>query len=284
MNIVNTLNPPTFKREQILGNKSINATAVMDKGGYYHTHDYWELFFMVSGDAIHHLNGTQTKISSRDLFLLRPGDKHCLQRITPPGEYYLYWDIYMSEDVIRQLCDMIDTEANFFQSLKDAPAAPHLHLDKSELSFFVKLISSNTHQKDYYTTIVYNALGLLLHPSQNNSFADFPNHIRALHNYISENFLDKDAIQTYIQNLGYCQKHISRQYKKYFNKTMRDYIIECKLEYSKILLRSADNTITDIASLLGFSCDAAFITSFKNTFGFTPHKWRKIKSLEEVDS
>ncbi len=272
-------NVSVYSRTKLFPNSEIEARAMTDEGGPAHTHDYWEMFFFVAGDATHVINGEVRSLKANDLYLLRPEEPHRIDRITPVNEYYLYWNIFISVEEMQRLCSIFNERQDTYQTLLNSTTPLFLHLEKSEMSFFLKLLSFAP--KSYYQTVVMNVLCLLLHPTYANLSLDCPSYVRSLYEFINKNCTDREAIHNYLSNMHYSREHISRQFKKYFNKSIRDYIIECKLEYSKSLLLSENNTITNIAAFLDFSCDANFITSFKQYFGITPNRWRKNAKKQE---
>ena len=47
---------------------------------YYHSHDFYEIFYITSGKILHSLNNRTETLTLGDVRFLRPGDVHCFLR------------------------------------------------------------------------------------------------------------------------------------------------------------------------------------------------------------
>ena len=63
--------------------------------------------------------------------------------------------------------------------------------------------------------------------------------------------------------------------KTYTNKTLRDYIIDFRLNMAKNYLATTTLNVTSVAEKTGFSSYAYFIKVFREKFGLAPLKYRK---------
>ncbi len=71
------------------------------------------------------------------------------------------------------------------------------------------------------------------------------------------------------------KSHISHLFKTKSGMSLRAYCNNLKLTDSKVLLRTTDRSVTDIALDLGFSDTSYFIYLFKKKYGVSPLKYRK---------
>ena len=65
-----------------------------------------------------------------------------------------------------------------------------------------------------------------------------------------------------------------RTFKKNFNVTPYQYVIQKRLQLAKRLLASSDITVADVCYKVGYEDVRSFITLFKNNFGSTPEKYQ----------
>lgn len=70
--------------------------------------------------------------------------------------------------------------------------------------------------------------------------------------------------------------HLSREFPKYFNTTVGDYLKKLRIEQAAALLAKADITLTQIGYACGFADQSHFIRSFKQAVGVTPLQYRKM--------
>lgn len=62
-------------------NKENALVQITNKGDrYYHSHNFYELFYITNGTIKHSLNNEIDELSTGDVIFLRPGDIHCFLR------------------------------------------------------------------------------------------------------------------------------------------------------------------------------------------------------------
>ena len=71
---------------------------------------------------------------------------------------------------------------------------------------------------------------------------------------------------------GLSEDYLSKLFKKHVGKTVRDYIMEQRLEAAKAMLRGKGDQKM-IAYDLGFCSQTYFITCFRKAYGVTPHQY-----------
>ncbi|MCO7723072.1 helix-turn-helix transcriptional regulator [Myroides odoratimimus] len=110
-------------------------------------------------------------------------------------------------------------------------------------------------------------------------------HIEDYHLKIPEDTRLKDTIRQFImekrvppflkdltQEVGASEKTISRIFKKETGMVYQDWRLQWKY-YRSLELLAEDMTISEVADVLEFSSDSAFIEFFKKHAGITPHRY-----------
>lgn len=98
---------------------------------------------------------------------------------------------------------------------------------------------------------------------------------------IVEENIDHDiSLGLLADRLGLREDSLSRSFKSIMGQNYMEYITEKKMEKSLQLLDSG-MSIAQIASFLGYRSPQYFIKIFKNTYGITPHKFRKQEDRKE---
>lgn len=75
--------------------------------------------------------------------------------------------------------------------------------------------------------------------------------------------------------LNYSEGYLSRKFSKEMGVTIKDYIIQQRLERSKELLKNTRRSIQDISTQLRFGSHSHFAAAFKTACGMTPKQWRE---------
>jgi YesN/AraC family two-component response regulator len=76
--------------------------------------------------------------------------------------------------------------------------------------------------------------------------------------------------------------YISHLFKKQMGIGIVDYINRFRIEKAKELLIDPRLKLNDIAEILGYANDAAFIRVFKKYEGVTPGRYREVLSIKRI--
>ncbi|MFF7204370.1 helix-turn-helix transcriptional regulator [Streptomyces sp. NPDC008141] len=83
--------------------------------------------------------------------------------------------------------------------------------------------------------------------------------------------LDLDAVAAHA---GYSRYHFVRAFKAVYGQTPGQYLSRRRIDRAEELLRSANLSVTEICTLVGFSSLGTFSTRFKKQTGLTPSQYR----------
>ncbi|MGW6455292.1 helix-turn-helix transcriptional regulator [Streptomyces sp. NPDC055078] len=83
--------------------------------------------------------------------------------------------------------------------------------------------------------------------------------------------LDLDAVAAHA---GYSRFHFVRAFKAAYGRTPGQYLSHRRIERAEEMLRTADLSVTEICTLVGFSSLGTFSTRFKKQTGLTPSEYR----------
>ena len=95
--------------------------------------------------------------------------------------------------------------------------------------------------------------------------------------YIDSNIYSDISLDLMAEHFGITKMHIIRVFKRKFNITPMQYLIDKKISVAKSLLSGTVMPIKEIAALLRYSNTQHFSSSFKNATGVTPNKYRQSK-------
>ncbi len=73
---------------------------------------------------------------------------------------------------------------------------------------------------------------------------------------------------------GYARHHFVRVFRDAYGQTPGQYLSRRRIERAEDLLRTADLSVTEICTLVGFTSLGSFSSSFKKQTGLTPSEYR----------
>ncbi|WP_297135176.1 AraC family transcriptional regulator, partial [Terrisporobacter sp.] len=135
-----------------------------------------------------------------------------------------------------------------------------------ELQIFILLIEVwNILIKSYFVSFLNDNV-------RNNS-----SHIKNIISYICDHYMEKIELNDLAKEVNLSKSTCCREFKKYMNCTIFEYIINYRLLVSSDLLITTNDSISDIAYQCGFGSTSYFIERFKMKTGISPSVYRKQK-------
>lgn len=93
----------------------------------------------------------------------------------------------------------------------------------------------------------------------------------AIYSYPQRNW----TIDDIAKELSISRSYLQHQYRVLFDTSIKKDVTRSRLEYSKYLLFSTDDTVATIADMCGYENDVHFMRTFKKELGLTPTEYRK---------
>ncbi len=103
--------------------------------------------------------------------------------------------------------------------------------------------------------------------------------IRRAVDYIEENYSEQITVEDITKKIHVSKYYFIRLFKQYMGMTPHSYLINYRINQSKILLRTETISIGEISQRTGFSDVSNFIRQFKRQTGQKPMEYRKRFSL-----
>lgn len=95
--------------------------------------------------------------------------------------------------------------------------------------------------------------------------------------YIQQHTHQPLTVKGIADALGYNRSYLSSLFAKSTGMHLNTYILKCRLEESKSLLRYTSTSISEISNSLCFSNQSYFTKCFRESYGITPAEYRKSK-------
>ena len=115
----------------------------------------------------------------------------------------------------------------------------------------------------------------LLETERNHQKGTYSADIDTAATFIRKNYSHPLTIDDIIRNIPISKYHFIRLFRRIMGVTPYSYLMNYRINRSKILLRSTNKSIAEIAETCGFSDTSNFIFQFKKHTGIRPTHYRK---------
>ena len=257
-----------------------------------HKHHYFELIYVLHGSGVHNINGNHYEFTKGEAFLLTPEDAHTFIISSPV------------------MCCIIDFTQNFFRGKKVVNETLddngslfkrleyifHNHnrikgnlLQGEDTDFIEVLINQLLREKDNQSligdSIVKNIVFLLLQFITRNIQANTMFGIRIdsgrsvyhIINYIQQYIYERQALKLEVMALYFNKSpdHLTRIFKKETGRTIKEYIIDYKIDLIRTRLKFSDLSVSEIAYEMNFTDESHLNKLFKSKFGMSVAEFKK---------
>ncbi len=136
------------------------------------------------------------------------------------------------------------------------------------------LIDINSIITEYYTYKREGVMSALSYSFYINFFEQHPEKLNIINKvalYIDKNFTQKIALKSIASDFGISVSKLCHDFKKEFNRTVFDYILDLRLTYARnIFLTNNDAKTKEVAITCGFDDISYFCKAYKTKFGVSP--------------
>lgn len=250
-----------------------------------HNHDFVEIVYVTEGEGKHSVNGEEFSVKAGDLLFLNYGCTHAFTVTDKMVAYNLMVRVeYFTKNMIK------DDNLFYMLALTSFEKIQHELNDKSPLVSFdyneradivnlFKNIENELSRNELGKSLVLDSyINVILCKVFRKIFVEdrekdllIPKDIL---DYISDHFNEKISLSDLSQRCFYNPAYFSRLFKKTFNMSFTDYIMDVRLKHCCELLKNSDHTIETIIEECGFSDRNTFYERFKNKYGCTPSEYR----------
>lgn len=260
-----------------------------------HKHDYAELLYVSDGSLTQHVCGKDIDMRTGDVCLINSGSMH-------------YESFEEDTFVIRlEISDMI-IDALISNSMADEQAVDYIKelrkvLKNSESIHFASKDNYDNQLKDMLTALIsecgvadmasaYICQGLMLRIlwrlgtvyeyAQSRYIRKKINWLlhQEITDFIEDNMKDV-TIDMLVERFGYQEDYFNRFLKAQTGMTFTEYLQDCRLNKSAILLKEDSMDVDEIIKEVGYRNKGYFYRIFTEKYNMTPAKFRKyIKEKE----
>lgn len=250
-----------------LTNYNYNIARYTDTVWESHFHRNLELIYVMHGEVLCTVNGTQYGLTAGSFGLCLPYDVH---RYEPDADT-LYWVMVFSEDFVRAFsADIAGRRGVGFEFCPCEPVRRYLLerlVEGSEQSTLALKSCLYAACDEYFREVT------LVEKNEREMDA-----VSKISDYVAENYTKRISLQSIAKTLGYDYNYMSRYFHRSFNMSFSDFVNTYRLEHAIRLLDEGEQSITQVALDSGFQSVRSFNNYFRKSMSTSPSEYRNGRS------
>jgi transcriptional regulator GlxA family with amidase domain len=100
-------------------------------------------------------------------------------------------------------------------------------------------------------------------------------HLRSARDLMDLRFAEQMDLDRMAAEAGFSKFHFARAFKAAYGETPANYLTRRRVERAKDLLRSANLTVTEVCTLVGFQSLGSFSSRFSELVGVSPRQYQR---------
>ena len=276
----------SFLKNELKDNEAVTLKWVFDpKDEPLHDQDFVEIIYVLEGKGVHCINGVEYPVQRGNLLFINYGCTHSLKAVEKLVAYNVMLGVEFFEKAFLNSNNIFSalalTSFEEIQSRLDH-ASPLVSFQKEqeEIRFILKKIKMELDGNNlgksgmlesYMNVLLTNVFRKML-VSGNREGEVIPAEVIE---YIQNHCGEKLALKALAEQCFYNPSYFSRLFKKTYNMTLTEFIMEQRLKKSCDLLRNTELSVDEIAVSCGFTDRTGFYNRFKEKYGCTPGEYKK---------
>ena len=272
--------PAQLRFQEIAPRKAFHAALVTQPGAYgtkvmLHSHDFWELMYVVEGRGVHWFDEEPQPLVPGDLLLIRPKDVHAIRQCA--GQYLHFLNIAFLERPWRDFCSAAQLTPTL--AVWTAAAQPYSVSVSGEAraacaSAFERALHAFVTSPSHLELC---ALWCTVLPFMSQPLVE-PGTAPVWLERACQKMREPSNLRVGLPRLtalcGVSQAHLARTLRYHYGQTPTEYVNDLRLQQAAKLLTTTSAAIVEIAGECGFDNLSYFYRRFSKRFGNPPRAFR----------
>lgn len=239
-----------------------------------HTHPFTELFYVVDGKGEFNIQGQRFPVKANDFVIINPQVEHT--ELSSPDEPLEYIVLGIRGLSFSNLTPVSEGGHPFsFFNLRDE--------QKDILRYLNAMVQEATSQSMSYELVCHNLLEILLIKILRHQHFDLEvgkqskatKDISFIKHYLETYYHESIQLEDLASMTHLSRFYISHSFKKEIGMSPMEYLIDIRIKESKILLRTTNYSISQVADIVGFTTPTYFSKQFRKSTGISPTDYRE---------
>lgn len=241
-----------------------------------HWHEFYEVEYVMEGRAVQIVNGKTYNVVPGTVTLVSPVDFHTYRSIDPNSPLKVinvkFQDLFLPQNLRNDI---------YMQKRAKVAFLPDEHFR----SFMLDLcdeFNSNEYARD--TVMMHSITRLcVLIMRQVLSVEEWDESGDTVHSpiqeavlYVRTHFRDNISAEAVAKTVHLSPNYFSEYFKKQTGEKFSLFVLRLRIDFAANLLKISDLSVKEIAFESGFNSAAYFSNTFKEFYGMSPDKYRKI--------
>ncbi len=246
-----------------------------------HTHDFYEVFYVLDGAATHILNDRRYRLRAGDLVFIYPEDRHAII-----GKTFQLINVAFPAAAWECFCMLAGLEeTGLFNASEQPPPILSVSSENRQkcAALFGRMLSANltprARNADQLEICKFwmELIEYLLPSAEaaTDKIEQFPVWLSHACRAMQEEENLRAGLTRFVEVSGVSQAHLSRTLKAYCGQTPTEFLNEERIRRAAMLLASTPMEITDVALDCGFNNLSNFYHLFRSKFKNSPRAWRQ---------
>lgn len=236
-----------------------------------HTHEFYEIEYIVSGEGTYTINGTEYDAVPGTLFFMTPIEFHDVS--TNGIDRYC---IRFTINTFQQGYMTTLTSENSLTSIKIKES------DKEYFEVMFKELVQNSANEKFAISLL-NCIIAKISAAYCKTSNKKLSPISMAELYILNNFKNNISLKEVAEYAGFAPSYFSALFKKTTGKTVKEYIDKLRFEYACKLLGFSDMAVNCVCNESGFDDYTNFTRRFKMHFGVSPGRYREENAGKHIN-
>ena len=239
-----------------------------------HTHPFTELFYVVDGKGEFNIQGQRFPVKPNDFVIINPQVEHT--ELSAPDEPLEDIVLGINGLSFSNLTPVSEGGHPFsFFNLRDE--------QKDILRYLNAMVQEATSQSMSYELVCHNLLEILLIKILRHQHFDLEvgkqskatKDISFIKHYLETYYHESIQLEDLASMTHLSRFYISHSFKKEIGMSPMEYLIDIRIKESKILLRTTNYSISQVADIVGFTTPTYFSKQFRKSTGISPTDYRE---------
>ncbi len=245
-----------------------------------HSHDCIEIGISLGGSVLHYRGEVRERLKRGDVFLILPGGTHRMEEC----ESYEHINVSCSPDALARIGPHLHFLHGARELFQNPARSASFHLSYGEFHDVRRLLDSmfelyREEQTEWKGDLRAGFTMLLCLLAQSSSLHhdrdSTAGRLDATLAYLHEHYREALTLSQLASHASLSVSQLVRLFRKKFNATPMEYVLDLRLEEARRLLRDSELSVSEIAFRAGFNDANYFSRMFRQKHGYPPSGLRQ---------